>query len=162
MEHSNRHTHTQPVYSTSFGNTWVSRYQRKHSPTHTNPAPQPSFVSFLHLPQSMASSLFPHKLSRSSLVYHLVGNPLLHPTFLHPIIVFLLQHLPILSQPVLLQYRDYILFFVSLSTPYLKLFFALRHISSDHSYLCWLKFHLIFFSLGQVSLPCNITGWAKK
>jgi len=38
--------------------TWVSRYQKKHSPTHTYPDHQSSFICFLHLLRSMASSLF--------------------------------------------------------------------------------------------------------
>jgi len=41
------HTHTQ-----------VSWYQKKHSPTHTHPGHQTSFINFLHLLQSRASSLF--------------------------------------------------------------------------------------------------------
>jgi len=38
------------------GTTWVSQYQKKHSPTH-HPDP-PVFISFFHLPRSIASSLF--------------------------------------------------------------------------------------------------------
>jgi len=37
---------------------WVSRYQKKHSATHTHPDHQSSFVCFLHLLRSMASSIF--------------------------------------------------------------------------------------------------------
>ena len=37
--------------------TRVSRYQKKHSPTH-HPDHHPIFISFFHLPQSIASSLF--------------------------------------------------------------------------------------------------------
>jgi len=37
---------------------WVSRYQKKHSPTHTCPYHQPFFITFLYLLQSTASSLF--------------------------------------------------------------------------------------------------------
>jgi len=36
----------------------VSQYQKKHSITHTYPDHQSSFISFLHLLQSIASSLF--------------------------------------------------------------------------------------------------------
>jgi len=36
----------------------VSRYQKKHSPTHTYHDYQSSFICFLHLLQSMASSVF--------------------------------------------------------------------------------------------------------
>jgi len=35
----------------------VSRYQKKHSPTH-HPDHHPIFISFFHLPRSIASSLF--------------------------------------------------------------------------------------------------------
>jgi len=38
--------------------TGVSWYQKKHSPTHTYADRQPSFINFLHLLQSIASSLF--------------------------------------------------------------------------------------------------------
>ena len=37
--------------------TWVSQYQKKHSPTH-HPDHHPIFISFFHLPRSIASSLF--------------------------------------------------------------------------------------------------------
>jgi len=40
------------------GTTRVSRYQKKHSPTHTYRSHQSSLICFLHLLQSMASSLF--------------------------------------------------------------------------------------------------------
>jgi len=39
------------------GTTWVGWYQKKHSPTHTHPD-QTSFINFLHLLRSIASSLF--------------------------------------------------------------------------------------------------------
>jgi len=38
--------------------TWVSQYQKKHSPTHTYHGHQSSLISFLHLLWTMASSLF--------------------------------------------------------------------------------------------------------
>ena len=40
------------------GTTRVGRYQMKHSPTHTHPDHRASFITFLHLQRSMASSLF--------------------------------------------------------------------------------------------------------
>ena len=46
-----------PFYGPLTGTTRVSRYQKKHSPTH-HPDHHPTFISFLHLPQSVASSLF--------------------------------------------------------------------------------------------------------
>jgi len=40
------------------GTTRVGWYQKKHSPTHTHPDHRTSFIIFLHLQRSMASSLF--------------------------------------------------------------------------------------------------------
>jgi len=40
------------------GTTWVGWYQKKHSPTHTHPDHQTSFINFVHLLRSIASSLF--------------------------------------------------------------------------------------------------------
>ena len=47
----------QPFYGPLSGTTQVSRYQKKHSPTH-HPDHHPIFISFFHLPRSIASSLF--------------------------------------------------------------------------------------------------------
>ena len=47
----------QPFYGPLSGTTRVSRYQKKHSPTH-HPDHHPVFISFYHLPRSIASSLF--------------------------------------------------------------------------------------------------------
>jgi len=47
----------QPFYGPLSGTTLVSRYQKKHSPTH-HPDHHPIFISFFHLPRSVASSLF--------------------------------------------------------------------------------------------------------
>jgi len=62
------HTHTCPfvidectlfvlglVFS---GTTRIGRYQKKHSPTHTHPDHRTSFINFLHLLRSLASSVF--------------------------------------------------------------------------------------------------------
>jgi len=40
------------------GTSWVSRYQKKHSPTHTYRGHQSSLTCFFHIIRSMASSLF--------------------------------------------------------------------------------------------------------
>ena len=86
-------------------NTAWSQNRKKHSSTHTHPDHQPPFISFLHLLRSIASSLFNlrtwqflHNLSKSS---RLSSTPwsgivcfILH-IFLHQIIVFVLQHMPI-------------------------------------------------------------------
>ena len=50
-------TQQQPFYGPLSGTTRVSRYQKKHSPTH-HPHHHPIFISFFHLPRSIASSLF--------------------------------------------------------------------------------------------------------
>jgi len=47
----------QPFHGPVSGTTRVSRYQKKHSPTH-HPDQHPVFTSFFHLPRSIASSLF--------------------------------------------------------------------------------------------------------
>jgi len=47
----------QPFYGPLSGTTWVSRHQKKHSPTH-HPDHHSLFISFFHLPRSIASSLF--------------------------------------------------------------------------------------------------------
>jgi len=52
------HTHTQPFNGPMSGTTRVGRYQKKHLPTHTHPVHQTSFINFLHLLRSIASSFF--------------------------------------------------------------------------------------------------------
>ena len=47
----------QPFYGPLCGTIWVSRYQKKHSPIH-HPDHHPVFITFFHLPRSIASSLF--------------------------------------------------------------------------------------------------------
>ena len=78
--------YTAPFYGPLSGTTRVSRYQKKHSPTH-HPDHHPIFISFFHLPRSIASSLFrlcawqsffAQPLSTSSLVYLLVWRPSPH------------------------------------------------------------------------------------
>ena len=53
-----QHTHTQPFNGLWSGTTHVGRYQKKHSPSHTHPDRRTSFINFLHLLRSTASSLF--------------------------------------------------------------------------------------------------------
>ena len=63
--------------------TWIGRYQMKQSPRHTLPDHQTSFINFLHLVRSTASSLFslcacqsfPQPRSGSSLVFLLGLEP---------------------------------------------------------------------------------------
>jgi len=53
-----QHTHTQPFNGRWSVTTRVGRYQKKHSPTHTQPGHRTSFISFLHLLRSITSSVF--------------------------------------------------------------------------------------------------------
>ena len=121
-KHTHTHTHTQPFNGLLYGTTRVGRYQKKHSPTHTHPDHRTSFIIFLHLQRSMASSLFSLQAwqsSRTTYLQVLFAGPLwssswpwtlnfiLH-AFLHPIIIFS-QHMPIQSQPVLLLYWCYVI-----------------------------------------------------
>ena len=52
------HTHTEPFNGLWSGTTRVGWYQKKHSPTHTHPDHRTSFINFLQLLRSVASSLF--------------------------------------------------------------------------------------------------------
>ena len=52
------YTHAQPFNGLRSGTTLVGWYHNKHSPTHTHPDYRTSFIIFLHLQRSMASSLF--------------------------------------------------------------------------------------------------------
>jgi len=61
------HTHTQPFNGRWSGTTRVGgRYQKKHSSTHTHPDHRTSFINFLHLPRSIASSVFSLRAWQSS------------------------------------------------------------------------------------------------
>ena len=48
----------QPFNGRLSGTTRVGRYQKKHSPAHTHPGQRTSFIIFLHMQRSTASSLF--------------------------------------------------------------------------------------------------------
>ena len=74
-----QHTHTQPFNGPWFGTTRVGQYQKKHSPTHTHLDHRTSFINFLHLLLSIASSVFSLRAWQSSLttsVQVLFGLPL--------------------------------------------------------------------------------------
>jgi len=67
----------QPFYGPLSGTTQVSWYQKKHSPTHH--PDHPIFISFFHLPRSIASSLFKLRAWQSfctTYVHVLFGLPL--------------------------------------------------------------------------------------
>ena len=90
------------------GTTRVGQYQKKHSPAHTHPGQRTSFITFLHLQRSTASSLFSLHAWQSSRTTSFL-NFILH-AFLHTIIIIFSQHLPIPTQPVLLQYQCYVIY----------------------------------------------------
>jgi len=56
--HTHTNTYTQPFNDPLSRTTQVGRYQKKHSPIHTHPDHQTSFINFLHLLRSIAYSLF--------------------------------------------------------------------------------------------------------
>jgi len=91
------HMNTHPYNGHLSGTTWVGRYQNKHSPTHTHPVHQTSFINFLHLLRSIASSLLIYVLDGlfSTIFFPqhiqvlfglplclLVWNPLLHTPYI--------------------------------------------------------------------------------
>jgi len=150
-------THMQPFYGPLSCTTQLSRYQKKHSLTHTYPDHQPSFISFLHLLRPIALSipssiyvldtLFVQLLSKFSLVYLLLWHIPLHTlnisspnhcflfaTHAHTIITyFAVIWRSLSSNPSLNSACNF--FYLNVTThPY------------DHSHLYSLECHLIFFS----------------
>jgi len=136
--------------------TRVSRYQKKHSPT-DHPDNHPIFIRFFHLPRSIASSLFKLRVWQSfcTTSFHvLFGLPLgLEPSTSYSIHFFtqslssfrstcpyhrnlfccsinITSSIPSLSLNSLL---GTLIFYLNITHP------------SDHSHLCSLKCHLIFF-----------------
>jgi len=108
------HTHTQPFNGLLSGTTWVDRYQKKHSPTHTHPISSSSIyndpwhprVEFTSL-TVLSDNLCPGPPWSSSWPWTL--NFILH-AFFHPIIIIFSQHMPIPTQPVLLLYQCYVIY----------------------------------------------------
>ena len=73
------HTHTQLFNGLLSGTTQVGQYEKKHSSSHTHPDHQTSFIIFLHLQRSKASSLFSLRAwqsSRTTSLHVLFGLPL--------------------------------------------------------------------------------------
>jgi len=109
LSDSERHTHNRFTALWILSRTTrVSQYQKKHSPTHTHRGHQSSLSVFSiyydpwHPPCSIhfLYSLFPQS---PSFVWSTSWPGILHfmlHTFLHPIIIFFSQHMPIPSQPV--------------------------------------------------------------
>jgi len=92
------------------GTTRVGRYQKKHSLTHIHPDHRTSFINFRHLFTTIHSILFVQFTCLTVLFDHFCPRPLwssswswtlnfiLH-RFLHSIIIFFSQHMPISTQP---------------------------------------------------------------
>ena len=82
----------QPFNGRLSGTTRVGRYQKKHSPAHTHPGQRTSFITFLHLQWSTASSLFSLRAwqsSRTTSLEVLFGLPLgLEPSTSYPMHFF--------------------------------------------------------------------------
>ena len=104
------HTHTQPFYSSvEFVRDNPGELVPEETFTHSHSSWSSIIpICFLHLPRTMASPYSIHVLSSlfpqsPSFLWSTSwpGTPhfILH-TFLHPIIVFFSQHMPIPSQPV--------------------------------------------------------------
>ena len=101
----------QLFYGPLSGTVWVSWYQKKYSPTH-HPGHHAIFISFFHLPRSVASSLFKlsawqsfaQPLSMCSLVYDLACTPPPHI----PYNLYLLPLAPKNLHPLPLHYVSWI------------------------------------------------------
>jgi len=132
--------------------TWVSRYQKKHSPTHTHHGHQSSlsassiYYDPWHPPYSIhvLYSLFPQSLSKFSLVYLLPWHPPLHTPYISSPNHYLLF-------ATRLYHRNLFCFSIKImsSNPVLPLNSLLGTLSCNftpHIHLCPLKCHLIFHS----------------
>ena len=129
------------------------RYQKKHSPTY-HPDHYPIFISFFHLPRSIASSLFKLRTWQSfctTSLHVLFGLPLgLEPlhlifhTFLLPISVFFLQHARTIATCFGLVSILYHLFLVFQFLTSNSIFYLNITHPFNRSHLWLLKCHLIF------------------
>jgi len=133
----NTHTHTQPFNGPWSGTTRVGRYQKKHSPTHTHPDHQTSFINFLHLLRSIASSVFSLRAWQSSLTTPLLRTPCISLPSHHLLFAAHTHTNAAAVIPMLCH-----LYLVSLSQ--LLTWESATH-PPDHSHLCSLKCHHIFF-----------------
>ena len=114
------HTHTQPFNGLWSGTTRVGRYQKKHSPIHTPPiliTGRPLSSSSIYNDQWYPLCSFYVLDSPLGQPFQvLFGLPLvLGPSTSYSIHFFtqsssILQHMPIPTQPVLLQYQCYIIY----------------------------------------------------
>jgi len=161
----NEQQQQQPFYGPLSGTTWVSRYQKKHSPTH-RPDHHPVFISFFHLPRSIASSLFKLRAWQSfcaTSLHVLFGLPLgLEPSTSYSIHTFL--HQSVTSFHSTCPYLFCCSINIISSIPSL----SLNSLLGTLSFTLTLDIHLTIlisahwsatsfsFLIGQVSLPCSI------
>ena len=156
----------QPFNGRLSGTTRVCRYQKKHSPAHTHPGQRTSFITFLHLQRSTASSLFSLRAwqsSRTTSFQVLFGLPLgLEPSTSYS------MHFFTQSSSSFRSTYQRSLFCCNInamsSTPSLSLSSLLGSLSfslTPHIHLtivisaCWSATTFSFLT-GQVSLPCNM------
>ena len=128
---------TATVYSPLSGTSRVSQYQKKRSPTR-HPDHHPIFISFFHLPQSIASSLFKLHASQSfctTSLHVLLGLPLgLEPSTSYSIHSFtqsvssFTTHAHTITTCFVVVSVLYHLMLVFLSTPYLVLHLLTVHV----------------------------------
>ena len=121
--------------------------------THPPSYHHPIFISFFHLPRSRSNSVLGNlfaqpALSMSSLVYLLVWSPPPHIPYISSPnqCLFFAAHAHSITTCFAVVSILYHLFLVFLVTPSLELCFYLNITHpSDHSHLCSLKCHLVFF-----------------
>jgi len=160
MKKRNTHTHTHNCFMALWnlsGTTRVSRYQKKHSPTHTHRGRQSSQFAFsiyydpwhplysIHV----LHSLFPQSLFKFSLAYLLAWYTPLHTPYIfspnHCLLFAAHAHTIATCSTVVLRLCPLIA--VSLSTLYLELYLVTSHHTSILPFSSLpLKCHLIILS----------------
>ena len=150
-----KNTHTQPFNGLWSRTTRVGRYQKKYPPTHTHPDQRTSLINFITTIHSTLCVQFTcltvlfDNFTRSSLVLLVVLDPLLHTPCIsspnHHLFFAAHSHTIAACSAVIPMLCH--LYLVSLSSLLGNLSFSLmQHIHPpDHSHLCSLKCHHIFF-----------------
>jgi len=140
----------------------IRDYQKKHSPTPTHPDHRTSFINFLHsilCVHCVLDSPLWQPLSRSSVVFLLVLDPLLHTPCISSPSHYLLfvGHAHTIEACCAVIPTLCHLYLISLSAPYLEICLSL----TPHIHLTilisarWSDTSFSFLT-GQISLPCNI------
>jgi len=150
----------QPFYGTLSRTTWVSRYQKKHSPTH-HLDHHPIFISFFHLSRSIASSLFNFRAWQAfcTTSFHVLFSlPLgLEPSTSYSIHSFtqlvssFAAHAHTIATCFAVVSILYHLFLVFLSTPYLEVCLLSWHYTS-----IWLLSSLL------AEVPPHFLSWQAR